>query len=579
MSLISSLHTSFAGLRNTESNMNVISSNVTNADKAGYTRKTYETEYTTTSSGTSPSGGTSVTANYDQYLFKTVVSDATEAGYYETTSDYLSQYVDAFGSNTDTTTLSSAMSDFDASLSALGVTPDDESLKAQVVQDAETLSYQLRDVSSSIQNLRAQADEGIALAVDSVNQSLQTIETLNKKITVAEALGQSTADFEDERRAALENIASYMDVDYFIDGDNKMNIYVSGLPLLDSTAHYLSYTTAGTVTDDTVYPGGFSALSLNGVDITNKLTGGALGALIEMRDTTLPGEQDKLDELAVTLMEQMNSLLNEGTSLPPRSEMIGDVEGLGGGSSLSGASGTIRIATVDDSGTIINAAVIDLSTTATMSDLLTAINTALGPDVTASLTSDGALQITANNSGEGIAISQMDSALGSPAQNFSDYFGLNGLFTGTGASDIFVSDYLRENSDYLATSSLSDTAAIGSAGVNPGDGTIASDMAEVFSASVSFSAAGDFAATSTSLQNYADRIIATAANAADAAVVQADSVSSIYSSTKSALENMSGVNVDEEMSRMVEFESKYQASATLISVLQDMFDELITAVR
>ena len=86
MSLISSLHTSFMGLRNTEAQISVTSSNITNADKTGYTKKVYESDYTTTSTGTAPAGGIVVTANYDTYLYETMVEDVSDSSYYDVLS-------------------------------------------------------------------------------------------------------------------------------------------------------------------------------------------------------------------------------------------------------------------------------------------------------------------------------------------------------------------------------------------------------------------------------------------------------------------------------------------------------------
>ena len=576
MSLIFSLSTSFAGLRNTEAQLSVASSNVTNADKTGYTRKSYEADYITTSAGTVPVDGTTVTANYDEYLYKAMISDSSESGYYEIFSDYLSNYADRLGETGEDSTLNSALDDLAASLDSLTQTPEDSSLKSEVVRNAELLTYEIRSLSSSVQDLRAQADQDIALAVNEINQSLEKLEKLNEQIARAEATDQSTADLEDERRVELEAVSSYLDVDYFIDSNNQLKIYTGGRALLDSKAHTLSYTQANIVNSSVTYPGGFSAIELNGVDITSSITSGKVGALLELRDTTLVEEQAKLDEFATVLMDEMNALLNSGASLPARSEITGELQGLSGTDPVS-ATGSVRISTVDENGEILSVADIDLSSAVTLDDIVASINSALGPDVTASITASGELQLVANNSGEGLALNQLDSDIG--GTSFSNYFGLNNMFTGTGAENIYVSDYLRDNADYLATSSLSATAVVGDAGINAGDSTLTEEMQNLFSASVSFSAAGNFGAQSSSLDRYVDKIMSDIASRADNASEEYSTVNILYEQTKTSLQNLSGVNIDEEMAQIVELESKYEAGATLIATIQDMFSELIAAVR
>ncbi len=576
MSLISALHTSFIGIRNTESHLNAASSNITNSDKTGYTRKVYEDDYVTTSSGTVPAGGTLVTADYDQYLYKSMVGDASDSGYYEVISDYLSNYSSRLGDPDGDSTLSSALDDLAAAFDALTQTPEDSSLKSEVIRNAELLTYEVRDLSSSVQSLRLQADSDIEAATTDINQSLSTLENLNEKISLAQAKGESTADFEDERRVDLENISSYLNIDYFVDGDNQLKIYTGGRALLDSKAHTLDYTAASIVNGSVTYPGGFSAISLDGVDITTSITNGKLGGLIDLRDTTLVQEQDKLDAFATSLMDGMNALHNESASIPGMSQMTGSTSGLAG-NIVSGATGSVRIATIDEDGTILSVADIDLGATTTIDDIIASINAALGPDVTASLTSDGKFQITANNSGAGLALNQLDSDIG--GERFSSYFGLNDLFTGTGAADLYVAEDLRDNPDYLGTAQLSDTASSGETGIAAGDGSLTEDMQNAFASNMSFAAAGGFSAGSFSLSSYANKITAAIASQADQADEEYSSASAVYAQTKTSLQNLSGVNIDEEMTRIVELQSKYEAAATLVATIQDLFSELIAAVR
>lgn len=577
MSLISSLHTAFSGIRTTEAQMSTVSSNVTNADKAGYTKKVYQTDYITASGVTVPSGGITV-GSLDKYLVQAVIDDVSDVGYYDTLSSYLDQYADALGTVGSGQGLSAALDNLISDISALETSPDDSSLKANLVNSAEILANTLNTLSDTIQDQRLQASQEIETTVGTINEALNKIDALNKQISVLQAQGASTADLEDERMVALESLASEMDVSYFFSSDNQLKVYTTfGQPLVDSQAHTLSYSSASSVTSQTEYPSGFGAITLNGVDITTQVSGGTLGALIELRDDVLVGEQAKLDEFAQTLAQSINDVLNDGASYPPRSEIVGGTTGIAGTDALS-ATGTIRWAVTDQSGTVISVNDIDLSAYTTMDDLVSALDAISG--VSASLNTSGQLVLQADNGGEYISINQMNSAVGADGAGFGTFFGLNNLFTGTGAENLRVSDAVSENPDYLATGVLSDSAtlAVGDRALSAADATTIAALSDMIGGSVSFDAAGGFASQNATLSSYVSKIVSAAATLASNAASESVTAQTLYTQTSTLLSNSTGVNLDEETARMTELQNHYESAAMLISKLQEMFDSLLAAI-
>ena len=578
MSLGTSLYTTITGLKTTESRLDAVSSNVTNADKAGYTRKEYQSNYVTTSSGTVPTGGSIETLAYDQYLYNAMREDSSDVAYFEIISDYLSKYSASLGSTSDSSTISSSLDNLITTIEALTQTPEDTSLKSTIVSAAEMLTYELRTLSSSVQELRADVDEQIEVLVTEANTALEQIEVLNKQIARAEVMGTSTANLEDERRTALEALSSVIDVEYYINSDNQMSVFLGGRSLITSTsgATLLSYNSTSIVDSTVVYPGGFDNVDLNGVDITTELSKSALGALIELRDTILVDEQLKLDEYATTLMDEMNALMNQGASLPARDTIVG--EEVPPVAFIS--SGSVRIATVDSAGTIANVVDLNLAGATSIGDIVLLINgSAIGADVTASVTANGELQLVANNAGEGISINESTSSIGVDAEGFAKFFGLNNMFDGTDASDIYVSDYLRTSSEYMVTTQLSLTAVVGEVGVSIGSASQIEAISDLFDTAVSFSAAGDFAAQNVTLSTYVGKVMSAIATEASSAKTLYETANDAYETTVSNYENLTGVNVDEEMAMMVELQSQYEAAATLLNAIQEMFDQLMSAVN
>tara|TARA_R110002124_G_scaffold233406_1_gene398653 strand:+ start:3112 stop:4848 length:1737 start_codon:yes stop_codon:yes gene_type:complete len=578
MSLISALNSTFAGLKDTEARLGVTAQNVTNADRAGYTKKVYESEYSTTDIASLPSGGQINSAAVNPYLAKSVIEDTSSAAKNIAISEYLSTYATDLGRINSSSTLSASLDNLIGALDSLSMTPEDFSLKTGVVNAAQQLAVQLSNLSESVQDLRTRADQEIGSSIEAINTSLNNLENLNVEITLAASTGLSVAGLEDERRVELENLAQYIDVDYFVDNNNQLKVYNGGRPLLDSLAHELEYTAASNVGASTLYPGGFSAIDLNGTDITLNIDGGKLGGLLELRDTTLTEEQEKLDEFAEVLMEQLNSLLNQGASVTSRSEIIGDQRGLVGTDPLGGT-GSARIALTNGTGVVQNVIDFDLSTYATIDDFVTDINASFAGDITAAIDASGRLTLTSNVADQGMSFNELDSDIG--GEGFSTYFGLNNLFDGSSADDISISDYLLEGSSYLSTGRLSSDVALaaGDVGVSVGDGSLSVEMNDAFSATQNFAAAGNFSSQSTSLDAYANKIIANIAIRADDASEEAATTSLLLDQTKTALSNLTGVNVDEEMANLIDLESKYAASATMMATIQQLFDELINAVR
>lgn len=577
MSLINALYTSFSGLRLASAQMSTVSSNTTNADKAGYTEKTYQSDYTTTSGITVPTGGI-VVSTVNKYLYASTISSMSDVGYNTVVSDYLDYYSSSIGSTDGSSTINSALDNFQTALSSLATSPDDSSLKSVAVSAAATLATSLNTLSDNLQTQRLQANQEMTDSINTINTAVEKISDLNKQITVLAARGDSTADLEDERMVALETVSEQMDVQYFITSDNQLKIYTTGgQPLLDSQPHTLSYSEATNVTSETTYPGGFSGVTLNGQDITSSINGGKLGGLIDLRDDILVDEQDKLDEFATTLADSLNTISNAGASYPARSIMTGDTEGISSADSFS-ATGTLRVATVDSSGTVQSYTDLDLSSYTTVGDLVTALNGLTG--VSASLNASGSLVLSAQTTGQGISLNVMDSVVAPDGKDFSTTFGLNNIFKGTGAENIQVSDYLLQSSNYLATGSLSSSATLsaGDKGVTAGGSSTITALLNAFNAKQSFDAAGTFSAQTTTFSSYLNKITADTATRASNADDKMSVAQLLYDQTKDVLQNQSGVNLDEESARLVDLQNKYNSSALMISTIRDLFDQLLNAV-
>ncbi|MDR6873672.1 flagellar hook-associated protein 1 FlgK [Bosea sp. BE125] len=568
----------YSSLATTQLQMALTSSNVANADTEGYSRKV--AVQTSASTGT-VGAGVSVTAirsNVDKYLLKDLVAATSTLGAATSTDSFASKLQNLLGATTGSdsggTSLANSIANLETALSSLAGTPESQTLQAQVVDALDTLASQLRETSAGIQGLRADADDGIEDSVDSINASLNSIATLNSQIAAAQARGDATGDLEDKRNTALQTLSGQMDVKYYVTSDNQMRISTSsGTTLLDSNVHELSYSSAAAVTSATVFDG----ITVDGKDITGEITSGTVGALIAQRDTELPAAQAELDELAAGLIETLNSIHNAGSSSPPPTTLTGTTT-VSASDALSG-SGTVRFAVTDADGALVSYQDLDLSAYTTVGDLASAIDAIDG--LSAAVNSAGKLVVTADASDKGVAVVDIDSAVGSDDQGLSDYFGLNDLLTGSSAATISVRSDLLATPGLLATSALSTAATltVGASVVSVGESSVAEAMNDALSGNHSFIAAGKLKASTTSFADYATGIVSTIATTASSASTALDTGTSARQSLADSLSSQSGVNVDEETARLSELEQQYAMAGQLLEALNNMFDTLLQAVQ
>ncbi|QOZ37892.1 flagellar hook-associated protein FlgK [Bradyrhizobium sp. CCBAU 53421] len=576
----------FSGLSATQVQISVASANISNADTKGYTEKTANQSSSVTSgvgTGVTISG---ITSTVDKLLLKSLVGADSDLGAADTNNNYLTELQQLYGStsssdsSTTGTSLANTIAAFESALSSLASTPSSASLQANAVSALAAVTDQLQQTSSGLQKLRSNADQDIASSVTDINTDLQQISDLNKQIKQEAAAGQSTADLEDQRTSALQDLASMMNVSYFTTSSGDLQVYTgSGQALVDSTAHPLSYTAAPSVTASTTYTAGsatsgFSGITVNGIDITSQITSGKVSALITLRDQTLPAAQSQLDELAQQLTASVNAVSNQGTSVPPPASLTGTAT-VGNSTSFAGT-GTVRIAVADKSGNLVSYQDIDLSAYSTVGALVAKINTI--PGVSASVDANGHLSISATGSGNGIAINQMTSSVG--GEGFSQYFGLNDLITGTSASNIAVRSDILNGTAALPTATLdaSSTLTVGKSVLSPGSATVVNALSSALTGSTNFAMAGGLGATTGSFTDYAAAVVANVAGKASQASATYTSKQTAQSTYASSLSSQSGVNLDQESANLSSLQNKYAAASQIITAINAMFSALMTAM-
>jgi flagellar hook-associated protein 1 FlgK len=322
--------------------------------------------------------------------------------------------------------------------------------------------------------------------------------------------------------------------------------------------------------------------------ITSSLRSGRLQGLLEARDTALPDLADQLGELAGAARFALNAAHNSANAYPPPSELVGtrtDTEAF----ATATRSGSAFVAVIDRAtGTVAATIAVDVGTVSDAGGLAAQLAAGLGAYGTASLAADGRLEVRAA-AGYALAVSEGDSSITAidaaghaRPQGFAHFFGLNDLLVPTDgeATDLRLRADVAANAGLLARSRLDvdpgppAAARLGGAGDNRG----AQALATAFEATTTMVARGGLPSGSFRLTDYAAELVAVQAVAAERAGDQAAADRSLAEDLAARRSAVSGVNLDEELSRLVLFQEAYTVAARVLAITNQLFDELLAVV-
>ena len=593
MSLSFALSNALSGLQANQAALSVISSNVSNANTEGYTRKVIQQTSIVLNNQGAGVNIDSVVRRVDDRLqleLRETISSQRQLAVLER---YYASAQSLFGSIGDDAALSSDVDTLAGSITNLSASPESNSLRGLVLEDAGALAREVSSLAMNVQELRLDADREITRIVGLINEQLDNIVALNEKIAQNVASNQPTAEFEDKRDVAINEIAQYLDINYFTRTTGEAVVYLdSGLPIVDSAPRYLSHSSVSAMGATVTHASNsIDGIDSGGVDITNQIQRGELAALIEMRDVTLPRMQESLDRFAERLRDEINLAHNRGSGLPPANTLTGTRSFAAPATDNVTLTSAVRIAVTDANGTVVD--FFDLAAgTYTIDDIRDQINTNIGANATATTAVDGPLAISANNAANGIAIVDLgaqtvtDNGTSSTYGGFSYFFGLNDFFVTPGnvtndaitgiAQGLSVRSDLNEATGSLSRGSLStDPAlAVGDVGIAQGDNSIVDAMAAAFGQNFIFAAAGDVPQITSTLSGYAAEILGVNAIQAARNTDQLEFETSLEQQLSLRFQGQVGVNVDEEMANLILYQNAYAASARVITTTQEMFDDL-----
>lgn len=325
----------------------------------------------------------------------------------------------------------------------------------------------------------------------------------------------------------------------------------------------------------------------NGQPNESRLTGGRLSGYFEFRDYDVGRYRDKLDAFTESLVWEVNRIHSQGAGLDTfemssgtysvtldNTALASNVTGLAFGSRLqSGASSmyfysaaTGELASNQSFGFLdFDSATPGVQTfdphSHSLSNVAAAVNNTFGTFVTATI-SNHRLILTANT---GYAF-----AFGTDTTGLYAALGLNTFFEGGDTShSLGVNNLVFTDSDYLNTGHVN-----GAGELNPGDNTTALTLSQLQDKDVTVRTLLD-GATSQTLGKYYNSLVGVVGVDMQSAEFNYDFESTLAKELNDKQQEVSGVNLDEEMSNLIKFQHSYRAAAKLITTADEMFQTVL----
>ena len=303
------LNTAISGLRAAQQQLSTISNNVSNATTEGYNRqilpqRTQVLRETGTTVGvlTQP-----VVRQVDINLQRDLWTQVSAASLQDVKIEYLQQIQTFNGPPDSGFSIAAELSDLRDSFSALSDIPNDISAQETTLNQARITADKFNDYAELITRLRNDSQNDLQTAVNRVNGLLEEITNINVNIRGAEHIGNTVAGLQDQRDIAIRSLTEELDISFFERADGVLIVQTrEGQELAGDIAHRLEFD-AVPISANQFYPETASALVLvnetnsgriTRTDLTERVIGGNLGGLVELRDEVLPTYQAQIDELA-----------------------------------------------------------------------------------------------------------------------------------------------------------------------------------------------------------------------------------------------------------------------------------------
>ena len=556
--IFSALSSAKLGLLAQQLAIEVTGQNIANVETEGYSRQDVTFEANTPRHaikyGSMHQIGTGVRVAgieraHDQFLFEQIMDEGDLSGSTEVKKDIFEQLEVLFNEGSGRS-LNDALSSFFASAHDLATNARGLSERADLVSKAEHLASTFNQTGKQLFTIQRNIDSTIATEVTEINSLTTQIGKLNESIHANEPASQYKAnDLRDNRDRLVKELSKKIDIQLIEESDNQISLTLkdgTALVLKDQVFDLSTSINGNNESFYDVYIDSGSATK----DITSTITGGELRGYLDMRDTEVESILDKMNILSASFIQEFNGIHRAGFGL----------DGSSGLDFFSPLDVTVDHG-VDNKGTAAVSITNASPTTVSVDEFEIVFNSGYEYTLNNLTTnaSSGTFTFTTGstfNIKDGFAVTISGGAVSGDKVTFS--------VSEDAASGMSVSSTITANTRKIAAGTTTN-----------GDGANALLMADLQNTSsfnsVTWSGSGSGSYT---FDEYYNAVVSTIGIESFSAQATLRQQEGIMLQLNSRRESISGVSIDEEMIKMIKFQQAYNASARMISVVDEMLDTL-----
>jgi len=308
---------SVSALQAFQAAINVTSNNIANASTPGYDVETANlTEAVPQADGVSTVGAgvqvAGITRAYSQAATTQLNTSQSTLAQLTATQNYTTEIDNDFGTNLGG--LSTAIQNFYSAASTVANDPTSTAARQALLNDAQGVAGSFQSASGQLNALNSDVNSRITADVTQINSISAAIANLNQQIegATAQSGGQAPNELLDQRDQQISNLSQLVGVTTTTQTDGAINVFVgNGQPLvLEDQSHAL-----------TTLPNQFDAQQLEvgstlaSGSISSQITSGDLGGLLEARSQVINPALNQLGQIATVLSQTVNSQQAQGLDL------------------------------------------------------------------------------------------------------------------------------------------------------------------------------------------------------------------------------------------------------------------------
>lgn len=289
--------------------LSVVGQNISNVNTPGYSRQVANLATWPEQRGVNVDSITRIT---DDFLTRQLWADTSVFNKTDIFADMSSQLDNLLA--TDSTSLSTAMDNYFKALQNAVDDPTSLPNRELFVAEMEALARRFNDLNGNV----IRQNEAVNDSLESLTQQVSTIASeianLNDKIRVEVAEGKTSNELRDQRDKLVADLSELIDVRVVEQDHDEFAVFVSnGEPLVVGISANRLTTTVGD--PDASQNSVALIVAGNEVEITDRISGGKIGGLIEYRETVLNPTINELGRIGIGFSESMNELHQQGMDL------------------------------------------------------------------------------------------------------------------------------------------------------------------------------------------------------------------------------------------------------------------------